>query len=224
LDDFTIRKVGIPAIGENKPSYVWAQVDYTLERFKGKIREEWEEIRQHDNLFLVSLQPKAMLGEKIDTSLPFPEQYGVKYIRGCEVIEVFDENGDVIKEFDPNQGRGAGNKRTLKVSLDCSQYQLDMDLKDEDVYGSFQFIIRRKPKENNFKAVLETIRDLMNTNTIIPEWLHDMFLGYGDPTEKNQTLELLDFKDTFLDINHLIQCFPGIVKKLLITLAYIPLR
>ena len=33
----------------------------------------------------------------------------------------------------------------------------------------------------DFQAVLETIRDLMNTNCVVPEWLHDIILGYGDP-------------------------------------------
>jgi hypothetical protein len=35
-------------------------------------------------------------------------------------------------------------------------------------------------QENNFKAVLETIRDLMNTAYVgkaVPPWLHDVFLG-----------------------------------------------
>ena len=41
--------------------------------------------------------------------------------------------------------------------------------------------MRRKPKENNFKAVLETIRDLMNTECVVPDWLQDVLLGYGDP-------------------------------------------
>lgn len=41
--------------------------------------------------------------------------------------------------------------------------------------------MRRKPKENNFKAVLETIRHLMNTECVVPPWLHDILLGYGDP-------------------------------------------
>ena len=36
-------------------------------------------------------------------------------------------------------------------------------------------------QENNFKAVLESIRDLMNEETAVPPWLHDIFLGYGDP-------------------------------------------
>ena len=51
----------------------------------------------------------------------------------------------------------------------------------QDVYETFNIIMRRKPKENNFKAVLETIRDLMNTECVVPDWLHDIILGYGDP-------------------------------------------
>ena len=47
----------------------------------------------------------------------------------------------------------------------------------EDVYETFNIIMRRKPKENNFKAVLETIRDLMNTSCVVPEFLHDIILG-----------------------------------------------
>ena len=51
----------------------------------------------------------------------------------------------------------------------------------QDAYETFNIIMRRKPKENNFKAVLETIRDLMNTECVVPDWLHDIILGYGDP-------------------------------------------
>ena len=51
----------------------------------------------------------------------------------------------------------------------------------QDVYETFNVIMRRKPKENNFKAVLETIRDLMNTECVVPDWLHDLILGYGSP-------------------------------------------
>jgi intron-binding protein aquarius len=57
-----------------------------------------------------------------------------------------------------------------------------------DCYSRLNLLIRRKPKENNFKAVLETIRDLMNTpalNRAIPPWLHDVFLGYGSPKAAN---------------------------------------
>lgn len=54
----------------------------------------------------------------------------------------------------------------------------------ESCYDSLNLIVRRKSKENNFKAVLETIRTLINTEAIgraVPSWLYDVILGYGNP-------------------------------------------
>ena len=63
-----------------------------------------------------------------------------------------------------------------------------MDVRDGlDCYERINLIVRRKPKENNNKAILETIRDLINTaeSKAIPDWLHDIFLGYGKPSSAN---------------------------------------
>lgn len=100
--------------------------------------------------------------------------------------------------------------------LDCSQYKSDMDRVSqgsEDVYDTFNILMRRKPKENNFKAVLETIRDLMNTDCVVPDWLHDIVLGYGDPgaahySNMSNRIATLDMNDTFLDFEHLSRSFP----------------
>jgi hypothetical protein len=48
---------------------------------------------------------------------------------------------------------------------------------------------------------------------IIPDWLHNIFLGYGDPGAAHYSalpdrLDTLDFKDTFLDAGHLDASFP----------------
>ncbi|EFH57121.1 predicted protein [Arabidopsis lyrata subsp. lyrata] len=91
-----------------------------------------------------------------------------------------------------------------------------IDIRDEegaeDVYSTFN-VLMRKPKENNFKAILESIRDLMNEYCIVPEWLHNVFLGYGNPSAAQwpnmpNLLETVDFKDTFLNANHLSESFP----------------
>ena len=68
-----------------------------------------------------------------------------------------------------------------------------------DVYAGLNLLVRRKPKENNFKAILDCIRDLMNEDTAVPEWLHDIFLGYGDPAaaqyrNMRDAVPTLDFK------------------------------
>lgn len=56
------------------------------------------------------------------------------------------------------------------------------------------------------------IRDLMNSTTAVPEWLHDIFLGYGDPTERGEARgSTLDFCDTFLSYKHLCASFPGML-------------
>ena len=57
-----------------------------------------------------------------------------------------------------------------------------------DCYSRLNIVVRRKPKENNFKAVLETIRDLMNTPMVgraLPQWLREVFLGYGSVSAAN---------------------------------------
>lgn len=61
----------------------------------------------------------------------------------------------------------------------------------QDVYETFNVLMRRAPKENNFKAVLETIRTLMNTECVVPDWIHDIILGYGNPGAAHYTQYVL---------------------------------
>lgn len=79
--------------------------------------------------------------------------------------------------------RRSETKRRLRLTLDSAQYY--SDIKDGlDCYDRMNLLVRRKPKENNNKAILETIRNLMTTaadGRAIPSWLHDIFLGYGNP-------------------------------------------
>lgn len=58
----------------------------------------------------------------------------------------------------------------------------------------------------------------MNTECVVPEWLHDIILGYGDPGSAHYSkmpnqISSLDFNDTFLSIDHLRSCFPGYTVK-----------
>lgn len=116
-----------------------------------------------------------------------------------------------------------GTLRTLTVALDTAQYQLDMNALaaagggGEDVYGTFNLVMRRKAKENNFKAVLESIRDMVSeeeATAAVPAWLHDVLLGYGDAGAAQYQrmggacLQTVDFKDTFLDADHVREAFP----------------
>jgi len=215
ISSFTVIEVGKPNVGENCPSRVRADVNIEL-NVADTVRWEWEGLRKHDVCFLVTVRAQMRLHEQFDWSKPFVPQVGLTCVRGCEVEGMLDEEGKLIEEGPDAKPTFTGSSRTFRVWLDTNQYQQDMAsvIKGgEDVYESFNVFMRRKPKENNFKAVLETIRDLMNAECVVPDWLHDVFLGYGDPAAAHYNrlfspLRTLDFNDTFLSLDHLQASFP----------------
>jgi intron-binding protein aquarius len=255
LNNFSVVEVSKPALGQTAPEFVRGEINFSTAGMKHNIREEWDTLKEHDVLFLISLKPvrkeKTLIrqgqnaasahggGEggderemqEVEDDATFTERYGISAVRGCEVKELLDEDGKVMNEMGgrPNEGPPAGKTRTLRVLMDPMQYQLDMS-EGTTVYDELNLIIRRDPKTNNFKAILETIRDLMNLAAVgkaVPSWLHDIFLGYGDPAaahyrrmnpnkvaeaqtasrldlthELKKGLYLFDFKDTFVDLEH----------------------
>ena len=212
---FTIVEVARPLLGEVRPRSVRADIIIDLDLRK-QMRQEWESLRKHDIIFLLTIRPKLEYGTRFDPKVNFLSQYGVEYVRGVEVEGFLDDEGRVIEDY-IEKPHFTGNQRTLRVWLDTNQYHADMSKtlkgENEDVYKSFNLILRRKAKENNFKAVLETIRDLMNTKCVVPAWIQNILLGYGDPamahyTRMENQQQKLDFRDTFLDWQHLRASFP----------------
>lgn len=212
---FAVVEVSKPHIGEKKPSRVRADISVTLSVRK-EIQDEWENLRKHDVCFLITVRPTQVIGTRYNHREPFIPQVGLVNVRGCEIEGMLDANGRVIEDGPDPRPQLNGEQRTYRVWLDCNQYRMDMDqlhAGGDDVYEEFNIIMRRKPKENNFKAVLETIRHLMNTECVVPAWLHDILLGYGDPGAAhykrmpNQE-KTMNFNDTFLDPEHLRESFP----------------
>ncbi|EDV30219.2 uncharacterized protein Dana_GF23169 [Drosophila ananassae] len=216
IASFAVVEVAKPHLGENKPSRVRADVGVTLS-VRREIKEEWENLRKHDVCFLITVKPTQPYGTKYNHREPFLPQVGLVSVRGCEVEGMLDANGRVIEDGPEPRPQLPGEQRSYRVWLDSNQYRMDMDDLQEgadDVYESFNILMRRKPKENNFKAVLETIRHLMNTECVVPPWLHDILLGYGDPaaahySNMSNQERSLEFNDTFLDYKHLEDSFPG---------------
>ncbi|XP_041989829.1 RNA helicase aquarius-like [Salvia splendens] len=224
IKEFRIRDVKQPKIGEVKPSAVTAEVTFSFSSYKAQIRSEWNSLKEHDVLFLLSIRHsfEPLSAEEAEKAT-VPQKLGLQYVRGCEIIEMRDEEGTLMNDFTGRVKRDEwkppkGELRTVTVALDTAQYHMDVcDIAEkgaDDVYSTFNILMRRKPKENNFKAILESIRDLMNETCIVPDWLHDIFLGYGDPSaaqwiNRPDLLENADFKDTFLDANHVKDSFPN---------------
>lgn len=222
IKEFRITEVKQPNIGEVKPSSVTAKITYSISSYRAHVRSEWDALKEHDVLFLLSIRPSfEPLSAEEEARASVPQKLGLQFVRGCEVTEIRDEEGILMNDFSGRIKRDEwkppkGELRTVTVALDTAQYHMDVNKIAEkgadDVYGTFNVLMRRKPKENNFKAILESIRDLMNEYCIVPKWLENIFLGYGDPSAAQWTnmpdlLEAVDFKDTFVDADHLRKSF-----------------
>jgi hypothetical protein len=330
VSDFRVDFVAKPKLGYEDPAEVRAEVEFSLHRVAHQIKGEWDQLREHDVVFLLQVT-EATPARRSAVGVP-PAKHGggggggggagaphrrggdrdrdakdrgrevreeqlqqeakamVVSIRGAEVVQVLDEARRVLNDpsAEPSERDKppVGNKRTLRLLLDPSQYQRDVEAGNLGVYDKFNVVVsdglvaperppggprpresapapgcaspwhlralrmasdssfsplpgcvctcpalcvcvcaralrpgqmRRNSKENNFKAILETIRDVMNVAAIgnaVPGWLHDVFLGYGDAAAahyKNLPSQLrsLDMVDTFVSGAHAASCFPG---------------
>jgi len=248
-------KVSPPRLGESIPAEVLAEFTIDLKRCGESIRREWDSIGEFDNLFLVGIDAAStnggptpvleeMKGENkygtLVDDMNFPKRYGIIAVRGCMVLEVRDDDGAVLTDpsYEPVKSDKAKDtiKRYFKVALDPAQYAADATGKGSvyglKVYQTLNVVVRRHGKENNFRAVLETVRSLMtgegSINRSVPRWLQPVLLGYGDPAsasfESKKMIHFaeitpgvtppdaaLDYGDTFVNEGHLRNSFDGTI-------------
>eukprot|EP00536_Pseudo-nitzschia_multiseries_P007475 jgi/Psemu1/256274/estExt_Genewise1Plus.C_1770015 len=254
----SIIEVRPPRLGETTSAKVTAEFTVDLERCGASIRREWEEVGEFDNLFLVTLDASRMNGSQAplmkdyhlqhgahkmwDTDnkerrVPdeedgnFPNRFGVVVVRGCMVMQVRNEHGTILSDPGvaiPDNQKGS-TKKIFRVSLDTSQYSSDSKLGGaSELYKTFNLVVRRHGRENNFKSILETIRGLTegagSISRVLPKWLQSLLLGTADPKSAsynsdtmksyamqtvgvNKPTDFLDFGDTFLDQNHIRASF-----------------
>ncbi|KAF2084989.1 P-loop containing nucleoside triphosphate hydrolase protein [Saccharata proteae CBS 121410] len=211
-----VTDVGLANVGELVPSKVQAEIILDVSRLNYNIRKEWESLRSDDVAFLLSVDESEQNGNGhlIQSEA---EKAGIKHLRCAEVIHVLDDNGRVLREQDVQRGaQYRARQRRLLVKLDAAAYQEDMDrvAKGEpNIYDSMNLIVRRRGRENNFKPILESIKRLTLSDIPAPSWLQEVFLGYGDPAgatwkRLSNRLKSIDFRDTFLDWQHLIASLP----------------
>ena len=147
IKKFQLTKIAKPKLGEAIPAQVLGEIKIDLEPLGTDIREEWEEIGEYDNLFLVTLDANKMTDEQApylneiqgrrvsdEEDFTFPSRYGVVAVRGCMVLEIRDEAGTVLTdptnvsgntEDDHGDDKPKGTKRFIKVTLDPAQYAED---------------------------------------------------------------------------------------------------
>ncbi|KAG2417127.1 hypothetical protein HFD88_008345 [Aspergillus terreus] len=212
-----IVEVAPAKVGSANPAFVRAEIAIEVGRLADHIRREWESLRPDDVVFLLAVQPSSAnkFGQR-DTS----ESPSLTHLRTAEIVQVLDENGRPLRE--PVSGQANGHRsrprvRRLLVNLDAAAFKADKDrtaMGKPDIYPFINVIARRKGRENNFKSILETMQRLIVSDITLPSWIQDIFLGYGDPasaryTELPNRLKSVDFRDTFLNWQHLVESFPG---------------
>ncbi|KAK4985364.1 hypothetical protein LTR66_008202 [Elasticomyces elasticus] len=217
-----IVEVVPPKVGDVAPAQVKAEIILDVSRLNPGIRKDWESLRSDDVVFLLAVQPleSSRATTNGHAALHPAEKAGIKHLRCAEVISVLDENGRFLREHNTGQTDGYSHQprqRRLLLRLDPAAYKEDKERSNQgkpDIWQSINLIVRRKGRENNFKPILESIKRLALSDVPAPTWLHEVFLGFGDPTSATykrlpNRLKCIDYRDTFLDWQHLIQSLPG---------------
>ena len=234
-----VVKVEKPLLGTNYPASVEAVVKIDLKSCADSLRKEWDSLSEFDNLFLVTINAAKMTEAEAtqdggrpmsdDDDPSFPQRYGVTAVRGCMITQVRDEAEHIIS--DPGSSDPVGTKRVFRVLMDPHQFSIDATSNSGTaLYETFNLVVRRHGRENNFRAILETTRGLLSGNAaisrVLPPWLQPLLLGHGDPSSAaydsanvreyaSKTVgvadpdSFLDFGDSFVDEAHLIASFPG---------------
>ncbi|KAL8674133.1 MAG: hypothetical protein Q9168_001470 [Polycauliona sp. 1 TL-2023] len=210
-----------PKVGRDKPAFVRAEVGLDVSKLAVTVRREWESLRQDDVVYLLAVEPVESSRDLSNGhgAHANSRDVGLRALRAAEVEQVLDETGRVIRDMPEGEPNGYTHRprlRRLILKLDTTAWQVDNKRKAEgkpDIYESFNVVVRRKGRENNFKKILETIKHLALSDIPVPDWLQEVLLGFGDPssaayTKLSNSLNQIDFRDTFLDWQHLVETLP----------------
>lgn len=199
--DVTPGKVGVPG---KVPGSVRAEVrlDPGMAR-----KQDWSNVRKDEVVFLAELMTPSAGSAKAH------ERLGIRHIRSAKVVQVLDSNDRPVRLTDDEDDENRARK--LHVLLDPLQYSRDA----EGIYRGLNVVMRRRQRENNFYSVLTTIKELvLSDQVVLPDWLSDVFLGFGNPeaasygTVQDQFEdfpETIDYGNMFLDFEHLKESFPS---------------
>ncbi|PVI06177.1 P-loop containing nucleoside triphosphate hydrolase protein [Periconia macrospinosa] len=206
-------------VGEEHPAYVRAEIILDVSRLQYPVRREWESLKPDDVVFLLAVEePDEIPPQNGTNHTESGEYHGIRKLRSASVVQIQDENGRPLRDQPPVDGMPPrARQRRLVVHIDAKQYQEDMDRVSQgrpNIYEQINLVVRRRGRENNFRPILESIRRLTLSDIPAPSWLQEVFLGYGDPSSATYTrlanrLDSIDFRDTFLDWQHLIESLPG---------------
>ncbi len=150
MSAFRVEFVSKPQLGSDVPCEVRAIVEVDLNKLAPHIRAEWDLLREHDIVFMMSMtEPKRAADEptasvRKDVARQMRARDSIVSVRGAEVVQVLDEAGKLMNDNTDTGDRGrqpAGFKRTIRLQLDPAQYHLDALAGNLAVYDGFNIIV-----------------------------------------------------------------------------------
>lgn len=239
IEGFQLQTVTKPGLGKEWPATVEADIAFSVYKYAPEIRTAWDALRPNDELYLLSIQAPASLSQEkwsggrdggVDANgLSFCEFYGVRHVRGCEIVEFVGEDGKLLADenekplIEEDRAPAKSGHRTVRVRFDSAQYQRDQwstGGSKSDIYSSFNVLLRRRPgSDNTGKAMTTALLDLLATSdggqSAVPTWLTGLILGYGDPMAAHHSRMMAStplvesqFHDALLDEEHVLSSFP----------------
>jgi intron-binding protein aquarius len=103
-----ILHVAPPRVGSALPSEVRAELKFSLSPGVARsgggggssdIRSEWDELREHDIVFLIAVSPPTTT---IAETSSFRERFGVISVRGASVLALKDGEGNYLSDPNPH--------------------------------------------------------------------------------------------------------------------------
>ena len=211
----------------DRPAFVRSEIILDTHRLAESVRREWESLRPDDIVYLLAVQPlgNGNLPANGHSQRTGSHDFGIRHLRSVEIVQLLDDSGRSIREIPRDQMHSYGSRHRLRrmiVNIDAAQFKLDSKRKEQgqkDIYESINLVVRRRGRENNFSRILRTIQGLAISDVPVPVWMQEVFLGYGDPSGATYTqlanrLERVDFRDTFLNWQHLVESLPAKVSNI----------
>ncbi|KAG5357738.1 Intron-binding protein aquarius [Yarrowia sp. B02] len=155
----------------------YCRVEVTVDIYR-QDKREWDSLKPGDVVFLLQLGA------------------GLEQLRGAFVYDILDSDNKSIVQWSGYS----------EIESSQRKFILDVDPAHWDDTVKANVLMRRKSKEAAFYPTLKTIRGLYKAQSILPDWISGVFLGYGEISE--QPIGVVDLLDTFQTSKQVYEAFP----------------
>ena len=126
-----------PSVGNDQPSEVRAELEYSQENWEENRKEEWDNLKEGEFLLLIGLKKPFTSEENVTKEHLF--------VRGCILSRQYDEDYNELSS--KKQIISKGTKRVMNLLLDCNQFKNDLESKEITLYDHFSVLLRRETSE-----------------------------------------------------------------------------